>query len=90
MTHVAGKVCPPGVKCNTVRCLSAGRDPITPDHTTSGEPGILKWATGTNGERLLVPAPETTDNYTCTRCGNKKLCTHTDKSCWSCGETVQK
>jgi hypothetical protein len=28
------------------------------------------------------------DNYTC-GCGNSKLCTHTDKSCWRCGAPVQ-
>ena len=28
------------------------------------------------------------DNYTC-KCGNKKLSTLTDKSCWSCGEPVR-
>jgi hypothetical protein len=28
------------------------------------------------------------DNYTC-KCGNKKLSTLTDKSCWSCGEPVK-
>ena len=33
-------------------------------------------------------APTPADNYTCTRCGNQKLCTTTDKSCWSCGEKI--
>ena len=28
------------------------------------------------------------DNYTC-KCGNSRLCTFTDKSCWSCGEPVK-
>jgi hypothetical protein len=36
-------------------------------------------------------APTTiVDNYTCTLCGNKKLCTYSDKSCWSCGEPLPK
>lgn len=29
------------------------------------------------------------DNYTC-GCGNSKLCTETDKSCWRCGSPVIK
>ena len=28
------------------------------------------------------------DNYTC-GCGNSKLCTETDKSCWKCGATIR-
>ena len=42
------------------------------------------------GEEFGTPAL-TADNYTCTRpqCGNTKLCTHTDKVCWKCGEPVK-
>jgi hypothetical protein len=35
----------------------------------------------------IVPLSKpTVDNYTCKVCGNNKLNTMTDKSCWKCGE----
>jgi hypothetical protein len=74
--HIPGQVCPPGTKCDAVRCQNAGREPLTPDDEmlSGSEPAT----------------PTSTDNYTCIRCGNTKLCTHTDTSCWKCGEPVIK
>lgn len=43
---------------------------------------------GEHVQAAMDPSLPPPNNYTCTRCGNKKLNTFNDRSCWSCGERV--